>query len=293
MALIYLSIMGILGAASALATIIAAVVAVLTYIGFNPFKKEKGEEVKEEEKLNCKTYTAYGVSFNMIRVVGGTFMMGANKYDNDATEDEKPAHEVNLSTFYIGETQVTQRLWDAVKNGNNDVNNNQSSDNEPTPPVVNVSWNDCKEFIEKLNKLTNMKFRLPTEAEWEFAARGGQKSNNYKYAGSNTLDDVAWYKNNSEEEIHGVATTRHSNELGLYDMSGNVWEWCNDWYASKFYTNPRCLQPNPQGPQETGKRVIRGGSWNREASRCRVSFRGGINPTRAQDNIGLRLALSE
>ena len=288
MALIYLSIMGSLGAASALATIIAAVVAVLTYIGFNPFKKQKGGE---KEKINCKTYKAGDVSFNMIRVEGGKFKMGADKKDDDeAKKDESPAHEVSLSTFYIGETQVTWKLWDAVMQSNNDNNNPSSSDMRP---VVNVSWNDCKAFIEKLNKLTNMKFRLPTEAEWEFAARGGQKSNNYKYAGSNTLDDVAWYRNNSEGKIHGVATTKHSNELGLYDMSGNVWEWCNDWYASKFYTNPRCLQPNPQGHQETGKHVIRGGSWNRVASRCRVTFRGGINPTRAQDNIGLRLALSE
>jgi formylglycine-generating enzyme required for sulfatase activity len=148
-----------------------------------------------------------------------------------------------------------------------------------------VSWNDCQEFITKLNQITGQQFRLPTEAEWEFAARGGTKSKGYKYSGSNTVGDVAWYSDNSSE-THEVAT-KQANELGIYDMSGNVWEWCSDWYG--YYGSS--AQTNPTGPTSGSRRVGRGGGWNGGAGHCRVSIRGSGTPDDRDDNLGLRLAL--
>jgi len=153
-------------------------------------------------------------------------------------------------------------------------------------PVENVSWDDCQAFIRKLNELTGQTFRLPTEAEWEYAARGGIKSKGYKYAGSNTLNDVAWYYGNNGEKTHPVGS-KSSNELGLYDMSGNVWEWCQDWYGSYSSSS----QTNPSGASSGSIRVYRGGSWYNNAGSCRVSYRYGGNPSHSFDFLGLRLAL--
>ena len=157
--------------------------------------------------------------------------MGAQKsdlngrnYDSEAYGDESPVHSVTLSSYYMGETEVTQALWKAV------MGNNPSRFKGDNLPVENVSWNDCQEFIRKLKQKTGKNFRLPTEAEWEYAARGGKKSNGYKYSGSNNIGSVAWYDDNSSNQIHAVKGKR-LNELGLYDMSGNVWEWCSDWYG--------------------------------------------------------------
>ncbi len=237
-----------------------------------------------------KSITVNGVTFNMIMVKGGSFLMGAtSEQGSDAYESEKPAHQVTLSDYYIGETEVTQELWQAV------MGSNPSYFKENNNPVEKVSWNDCKEFVSKLNKLTGMTFRLPTEAEWEYAARGGQKSKGYKYSGSNNLRDVAWYgqwngntydNGNSGERTHAVAT-KLPNELGIYDMSGNVWEWCQDWYGS--YSSS--AQTNPQGASSGANRVLRGGSWNCIARGCRVSIRRGDNPSNRNSNLGLRLVL--
>lgn len=222
-----------------------------------------------------ETITVNGVSFKMIRVEGGTFTMGAtSEQGSDADDDEKPAHQVTLSTFSIGETEVTQELWQAV------MGNNPSSFKGPKRPVETVSWEDCQDFIRKLNSLTGRRFRLPTEAEWEYAARGGKKSNGYKYAGSSTIDDVAWYNN-----THDVATKR-ANELGLYDMSGNVWECCQDWHGS--YSSGS--QTNPTGASSGSDRVIRGGCWLNDTRNCRVSFRGYFSPSYRLNYLGLRLA---
>ena len=229
------------------------------------------------------TYTVNGVSFKMVPVEGGTFMMGASDDDVDAYDNEKPSHKVTLSSYSIGQTEVTQKLWVAI------MGNNPSCYNGlPQRPVERVSWDDCQVFITKLNQLTGKTFRLPTEAEWEFAARGGNKSHGYIYAGSNTIDDVAWNENNSNNITHAVAT-KTPNELGLYDMSGNVWEWCQDRYGG--YSSD--AQTNPVGPITGYYRVDRGGSCGRldNVTGCRVSFRDHVSPDGKGNLLGLRLAL--
>ena len=235
-----------------------------------------------------RTFTARGVSFTMVYVPGGTFTMGASdEQGSDAYDSEKPTHSVTLSSFSIGQTEVTQELWQAV------MGSNPSYFKGSKRPVETVSWDDCQTFITKLNSLTGQRFRLPTEAEWEYAARGG-KSGGTKYAGSNSIDNVAWYtvncydkgSNHPDYGTHNVGT-KSPNGLGIYDMSGNVWEWCQDWYGS--YSSGS--QTNPQGPSTGSDRVNRGGGWNNDARYCRVSFRGSDSPDNRLSNLGLRLAL--
>ena len=236
-----------------------------------------------------ETITANGVSFIMVRVDGGTFMMGATEEQSkDAEGDEKPVHQVKLSTYSIGETEVTQELWQAV------MGENPSDFKGDQRPVEQVSWGDCQEFIEKLNQLTGRKFRLPTEAEWEYAARGGSKSQRHKYSGGDNINDVAWYDKNawnkgSTHPDYGthVVKTKQANELGLYDMSGNVWEWCQDWFGG--YSRDK--QTNPQGSANGSYRVRRGGSWYHDSSVSRTSFRFNGSPSARLSYLGLRLAL--
>ena len=224
-------------------------------------------------------YSVNGVSFKMVNVNGCTFTMGAtSEQGSDASEIEKPAHKVTLDSFEIGLTEVTQELWQAV------MGSNPSEFKGPKLPVENVSWNDCQEFIMKLNESTGERFRLPTEAEWEYAARGGNKCQAYKYSGSNDIDFVAWYYGNSIRKTHEVATKR-SNELGLYDMSGNVGEWCYDIYSS--YSNSS--QTNPTGPKKGTDRVIRGGRWCDNAKGCRVTGRTQWAADNSFSGFGFRL----
>lgn len=229
-----------------------------------------------------QTFTVNGVSFTMIGVEGGTFKMGASAEQEDANSDEEPIHEVTLSNFLIGETEVTQALWVAV------MESNPSWFKGETLPVENVSWDECQAFVAKLNAATNKQFRLPTEAEWEYAARGGKLSKGFLYSGSNNVADVAWYEENSKEATHPVKS-KMANELGLYDMSGNVWEWCQDWYD--YYDEE--AQTNPVGPEEGDERVCRGGCWSVASSRCRSARRYDVAPDGRGYHIGLRLALSE
>ena len=242
---------------------------------------------------SSQTFTANGVSFKMIRVEGGTFTMGAtSEQGSDADSDEKPAHQVTLSSYYIGETEVTQALWQAVMGST--VSQQRDKANKEWPlrgvgtnyPMYYISWDECQEFVRKLNSLTGQSFRLPTEAQWEFAARGGNKSQGYKYSGSNTLGNVAWYTDNSGSETHPVKT-KSPNELGIYDMSGNVWEWCQDWYGSYSSSS----QTNPTGASSGSYRVSRGGGWNGDAGNCRVSLRFNFSPGHRNFYLGLRLAL--
>lgn len=230
-----------------------------------------------------QTITVGDVSFNMIRVDGGTFTMGAtSEQGSDAYKDEKPTHQVALSPYYIGETEVTQALWETVMGKNPSLH---EGDNRP---VEYVTWKDCQKFIKKLNKWTGLNFRLPTEAEWEYAARGGNKSKGYKYSGSNKIIDVAWFYNNSKGQTHDIKT-KQANELGLYDMSGNVWEWCQDWYGS-YDSN---MQTNPIGASSGSNFVLRGGSSSDFATSCRVSRRNNfpLDFNSTSFKIGLRLAL--
>jgi len=228
-----------------------------------------------------KTFTVNGITFEMIAVKGGTFTMGCtSEQGGDCDSDEKPTHSVTLSDYYIGKFEVTQKLWKAV------MRTNPSYFKGDNLPVEYVSWNDALEFIRKLNQKTGQNFRLPTEAEWEYAARGGNKSRGYKYSGSNNIGDVAWCAEYSGSKTHPVGT-KSPNELGIYDMSGNVWEWCQDWYES--YSSGS--QTNPTGPSTGSHRVLRGGSWNGTAWICRVSDRDGNNPGDRDFNFGFRLVL--
>ena len=260
----------------------------------------------------------------MVYVEGGTFTMGAqssssssSNYDSDAYSRESPVHQVTLSDFYIGKYEVTQQLWEYVMKYNgtaadgtsmsayaSDVwlgtNPSSSEGVGDYYPAYYVSWEDIVNiFIPRLNKITGKTFRLPTEAEWEYAARGGNKSKGYKYSGSNTIGDVAWYYDNayyvglssSDYGTHQVGT-KSPNELGIYDMSGNVWEWCSDWYSSSYYSSSP--SSNPTGPTSApfgSFRVLRGGSWSYLAQYCRVSDRGYADPFSRSDIGGFRLAL--
>jgi formylglycine-generating enzyme required for sulfatase activity len=234
-------------------------------------------------------FTVNDVSFVMVPVEGGTFSMGATaEQGSDGIDRELPVHEVTLSSFYIAQTEVTQALWQAV------MGDNPSHFTGDLLPVENVSWNDCQQFVAALNDLTGQKFRLPTEAEWEFAARGGNESEGFKYAGSNNLPTVGWYSYNDSWQLRGTGAygthpvaTRNPNELMLYDMSGNVHEWCQDWFGN-YSTG---AQTNPTGPVSGTSRVYRGGSWYFDEWFCRVSFRNGVVPTYRSYGIGLRLAL--
>ena len=218
---------------------------------------------------------------NMVKVEGSTFTMGATpEQGNDAYEYERPAHQVTLSDYYIGRYEVTQKEWQAV------MGDNPSKFYGDNLPVDYVSWNDCQDFINKLNQLTGLKFRLPTEAEWEFAARGGKQSKGYKYSGSDNAKNIAWYEKNSGSKPHQVGT-KEPNELGIYDMSGNVGEWCGDWYGR--YSSS--AQTNPTGPSSGSCRVLRGGGWYDNARYCRVSNRRYYNPSYRYYNYGFRVVL--
>lgn len=263
---------------------------ILPTFPIHPQKQELSQETQIQSNSN-RSFTVKGVTFKMIFVKGGTFMMGATyEQGSDAESDEKPAHKVTLSDYCIGETEVTQALWKAV------MGSNPSRFQGDGRPVERVSWDDSQTFIRKLNaategqRLEGREFRLPTEAEWEFAARGGNLSiiPDTKYSGVNNLVYVAWYGDNSNGETHPVAK-KSPNELGLYDMSGNVWEWCQDWYDENYYG--KSPKNNPCNNTESSFRVDRGGCWGSRAAYCRVSGRNSFSPGFKDFSIGLRLAL--
>ncbi len=232
---------------------------------------------KEDRLLDgeVETIMVNGVSFKMIRVEGGTFMMGNEKGD----ADEKPVHQVTLSTYYIGETEVTQELLEAVMGSNS-----SSFKGSNQLPADKMSWDYCQTFVKRLNDLSSYTFRLPTEAEWEFAARGGNQSQGFSYSGSNDIDEVAWHGGNSSSSTHVVASKK-ANELGLYDMSGNVWEWCQDWYGK--YSSES--QTNPVGPSSGRYRVLRGGGYASPKNNPRSTNRDDDTPTSM--GLGMRLVL--
>lgn len=246
-----------------------------------PVKKQQTTTKTKQQavsRLNQKVIQT--IIDNMVYVEGGTFTMGASTVQrSDAFPNEDP-HQVTISSFSIGKYEVTQEEWQAV------MGSNPSKFKGAKRPVDNVSWENCQQFIRKLNQLTGKRFRLPTEAEWEYAARGGNRSRGYKYAGSNDIGSVAWYKENSGSGTHPIGL-KTPNELGLYDMSGNVWEWCQDWFGM-YSTN---AQTNPTGPSRGTRRVDRGGCWFADTVYSRSSNRGNAKPSDRFDGIGLRLAL--
>ena len=205
------------------------------------------------------TETVNGLNLKMIFVEGGTFAMGSN----DGYGDEKPVHNVTLDSYYIGETEITQAQWRAI------MGTNPSDYTGDNRPVENVSWNEAQAFCEKLSELTGKRYVLPIEAQWEYAARGGNKSKGYTYSGSNTIGDVAVYCDNKINQ-HSNVKSKKPNEIGIYDMSGNVWEWCSSRYG--YYSSSP--ETNPQGPSSGDARVLRGGSWYFNSSYCRVACRG-------------------
>ena len=247
-----------------MAIVAAIIVAVLFVTSGTDGSEEKNEILAEDSDI--ETITVNGVSFDMVRVEGGTFRMGSDDYDS-----EKPVHSERVNDFYIGSTEVTQDLWRAVMGNTRYLGGGDL-------PMVYVSWDDCQEFCKRLSDLTGRQFRLPTEAEWEYAARGGNRSRGYKYSGSNDIGSVAWYRSNSDGNIHPVAS-KHPNELGLYDMSGNVWEWTSDLWSDNYSSN-----------RGGTRRVIRGGSVISDVDECRSADRYSFSPFNWEWTIGLRLA---
>lgn len=252
-------------------------------------KKQKSSTASSKPQATAKlTYNSstgelvYGShSYKMVYVEGGSFDMGATPEQVEPDSNEKPVHRVTLSSYHIGQTEVPQWLWVAVMGSNP---SNWKGDNLP---VEMVSWNDCQEFLGKLNNMTGQLFMLPTEAQWEYAARGGNRSRGFQYSGSDGLGAVAWYENNSGGRTHEVGL-KSPNELGLYDMSGNVFEWCNDLSG----TYPSYSVTNPKGASSGSGRVCRGGSWaNISPVDCRVAFRLFNTPENRDIIFGFRLAL--
>ena len=260
-----------------------ALLAVFTTLSLAACGSDDDDDDKGGSKLEAQTFTVGGVTFRMMPVEGGKFLMGAGDDDVEAKASEKPQHEVELTSFYMGETEVTQTLWEAV------MDEKQSYFKGDNLPVEQVSWDECQTFIAKLNEMTGKKFRLPTEAEWEYAARGGQKSKGKKYGSASNNESTFWYADNSGDKTHAVGS--NPNELGLCDMSGNVNEWCLDWYDENYYASSP--KKNPQGPTTGEKRVVRGGSWGSKAKYCRVDSRGWGTPYYGYNDTGLRLAMSK
>jgi formylglycine-generating enzyme required for sulfatase activity len=231
-----------------------------------------------EKNEQAREWNLRSIEPEMVFVQGGRFMMGSNSGE----DDEKPVHEVELSSYYIGKYEITQAQWKAVMG----INPSKFSGCDQCP-VERVSWNDIQAFIRKLNQLTGKSYRLPTEAEWEYAAKGGLKSRGFTYSGGNDIESVGWYSNNSGSKTHPVGQ-KAANELGIYDMTGNVLEWSSDWYGSFAST----FQRNPVGPTSGQYRVLRGGSWNLSPKRYRASYRFTFSPDNRNDFIGFRLVLS-
>lgn len=248
-------------------------------------EERKAREAYEAERLRTAKIEkeANGVKFTLIRMDKGEFVMGATPEQPSPKEDEFPAHTVRFGyEYYMAETEVTQELWEAV------MGNNPSETKDNHLPVTNVSWMDCQTFIEKLNKLTGEKFRLPTEEEWEYAARGGHKKSNYILSGGNDARSIAWILHNSNGSIQPVKT-KQANAVGLYDMTGNVWEWCLNIYNAS-YPSEAIDAKVYEGIGEF--RCIRGGSWKESKEAQRVAFRNYAESTAATNHIGLRLAMT-
>lgn len=239
------------------------------------------------------TETAFGVNMKMIWVEGGDFLMGCTSEQNDCNDDEENVRRVTVDGFYIGMLEVTQAQWEAVV-GTTVYQHRNKVDSSwpmlgvgPDYPMYLVNWDEAMEFCRLLSNRTGKTYTLPTEAQWEYAARGGKKSDGTKYAGSNIIDVVAWYTDNSGNSTH-VCGSKRGNALGIYDMSGNVWEWCKDWYSNSYISYDT---NNPTGPSSGSYRVFRGGSGDSFASSCRVPNRNYCSPSDRDNALGFRVVL--
>ena len=239
-------------------------------------------DIRKSQNGEVITITVEGVSFDMVLVAQGIFFMGCTtEQEGECYDNEKPMHQVAITNaFYIGKYEVTQELYEAV------MGVNPSHWKGPNLPVESVSWDDAQLFCKELSRLTGYTFTLPTEAEWEYAARGGNKFTGAIYSGGYAINKLAWYSDNSGDQTHPVGQLR-PNELGIYDMSGNVWEWCQDWYGN--YDGG--FQTDPKGPLTASDRVLRGGCWLSDARHCRVSYRIHYSPAGRFDNYGFRIVL--
>ncbi len=265
-------------------------------------KPEKEAEKPSDSIEQDYMETAFGLNLEMVYVKGGTFEMGATaEQGEDGCDDEKPVRTIKLEGYHIGKYGVTQAQWRAVmgttlEEQRDKANPEGSLYGEGDDyPMYYVSWEEAQAFCKKLSEKTGKKYVLPTEAQWEYAARGGSKSQHYKYAGSDDIEEVAWYEENSyalgkehpDYGTHAVGTKK-ANELGIYDMSGNLYEFCSDWYASSYDENDT---DNPQGPADGAFRVARGGSWADDAENCRVSFRNLDDSDDRGPDLGFRVAV--
>ncbi len=241
--------------------------------------KNKAIKIYKNEKGQTEAEFKYGIK--MVFVKGGEFLMGSSNKEGES--DEHPKHKVYVDSFWIGKYEVTQKIWKEI------MGNNPSYFKGDNLPVEKVSWNDVQKFIKKLNEKTGLNFRLPTEAEWEYACRGGRLSKGYKLSGSNNVDEVGWYWKNSGKKTHPIGLKK-PNELGLYDMSGNVFEWCSDWYDGNYYSNSS--YKNPKGSSSGFNRVDRGGGWMDEKGNLRCANRDFWEPSGRFSILGFRLALS-
>ena len=246
---------------------------------------------------NTRTFTVNGVSFKMVKVAGGSFLMGCTSEQYNCDEDENNVRRVTLDEYYIATTEVTQALWEAVMGTNiyqqrnkhyNDVSWARIYGEGDDYPIYYVSWEEALEFCRRLSDETGMTFTLPTEAQWEYAARGGKNNSNTVFSGNNMIDIVCWYSANSNNETHPVGQKR-PNALGLYDMSGNVWEWCYDWFFYEGY--PMDQTYNPIGHPEGAARIRRGGSRQDKVHSCRVANRGCQFPDMADSYTGFRVVM--
>lgn len=242
---------------------------------------EKKELIQDESTAKNIVVNVNGVSFSMIKVEGGSFRMGSDGILFEVVPNEAPSHTVVMSSYYIGETEVTAELWTAVM-GNNPCSSESGS---MRAPVESVSWDDCQTFIAALNELTGRTFSLPTEAQWEFAARGGIKSGDFLYSGSDKMLNVGWCMDNTT--LPRPVKLKDANELGIYDMSGNIAEWCSDWYG--MYSGS--YQEDPLGHHSGTTHVVRGGNWTSPVSDCRSTARKNFSPEYKSSTIGLRLVM--
>ena len=244
-------------------------------------KPENENKPESHPVSSVRTYTVNGVSFNMVHVQGGNFKMGATPEQAELSDDnESPVHNVTLTSFMIGQTEVTQELWTAVMRENPSIRPGEQM------PVDNISWDDCQAFILKLNQMTGQQFHLPTEAQWEYAAKGGHKHSTTIFSGADLSSTVGWCDLNSEGKTH-IVGTKAPNTLGIYDMTGNIQEWCEDWYG--IYEDT--AQTNPSGATSGAFRILRGGSWGQDSRFCRVTYRSRDTPNHRGAFYGMRLAL--